>query len=132
MQIFVQKVEFKKVVSEPREVNIPISTLYLWFNGERRAYSVAPVWTTWNKEHYAKEETIYEYNVVVVDPSLYSIQSFTISVSNISDILQDVKHPFHRLIETLIDEKEIENTSRTKEQFMADFKNTLKQIKERL
>jgi hypothetical protein len=125
MKIKVKKEEYKKILLEETEVDIPEKTMYFWHNGERVAYCVTPVWTTWNKEHYSKEEEIYEYKVVKVDPTDRKIEAFSISVSGFDEILYGKRNvsKAQRILENILLYPE-ENT-RTKEQFMTDYKQTL-------
>jgi hypothetical protein len=128
MKYKVQKEEYKRVLLEEVEVDIPEEPKYFWHNGERVAYCVTPIWTKWNKEHYQKEEEIWELRIVKVDPSFRKIQAFFIRVSEFGEILQGKRdgHKLQRLIENLL--LYPEENIRTKEQFMTDYHNTLKEI----
>lgn len=127
MKTTINKEEFKKILLENVEVDIPEETLYFWHNGERVAYSVKPEWTTWNKEQYQKDEVIWRLNVIKVDPSCKRISVHDIQVSELSGIINYSKHAFYRLVQNLLFHPD--DDRRTKEQFMVDYKKVLKEIK---
>jgi hypothetical protein len=125
MKYTVDKSEYKKVIKKV-EVNIPETPQYFWHNGERVAYCVTPIWTSWNKEHYQKEEEIWEFKVVKIDPSFKLITASDLRLSELGDILRNEKHQFNRLVNNLLFYPD-ENT-RTKERFMTDYNNVLEEI----
>lgn len=121
-----QKTEIKRVLSEEIEVEIPEKQLYFWHNGERVAYCVTPEWTTWRKEHGSPEE-IWQFRVVKVDPSNKKIEAFYIRVSELAEIFQDRGNTkYLRLVENLLLYPEEDN--RTKEEFMKDYEDVLREI----
>lgn len=128
MKIKVETSEWEKVTSE-KELDLPEETLYFWHNSIRRAYSVKPIWTKWNKEHKNKEEEIYEYDIIEIDPNSFGqiIKTITLKVSSFGGILKDSKHPYLRLVENIV--LKPEEDRRTKERFMEDYNQVLEKIK---
>lgn len=127
MKVKIKKDSWVKQTEEV-EIDLPEQVLYIWHNGSRVAYCVKPIFTTWNKEKFNKEEEVYEYAIVKVDPSVFAgtIERFKISVSSIPDILKDSKNQNIRLVEDLLEGK----SNRTKEQFDVDYKSVLNRFKE--
>jgi len=131
MKYKVQKEEYKKVISDPIEIDIPEIPRYYWHNGIRRAYCVVPEWTSWNREQYGKEEEIWQIKVVEVDPTDAVIKAYTIRVSEFTTILsRSNSNSNYRLVENYLFRPDEE--TRTREQFMADYTATLEKIGEHL
>jgi hypothetical protein len=126
----IQSYEYKKVLSEEYEIEIPEKPVYYFQTGIRRAYAIVPVWTKWNKEHYQKEEEIYSLNVITVDPSVLMVEITNFSISGLNEIMRNENHSLHRLMENVL-ETPHEN-KRTEEEFYADYNNTLRKIHEQL
>ena len=128
MKYTITKEKYVKEIIPQHEIDIPEEPLYLFITGIRRAYSIVPKWTTWNKEHYNKEEEIYEFQIVEVDPSNYHVKRYNIGVSDISNILNSRESYLQdkiRLVEAII---EPVYYKRTKEQFMQDYNNVIEHI----
>jgi hypothetical protein len=130
MKYAVQKEEYKKVISKEIEVEIPVNPVYYFLTGIRRAYAIIPVWTSWNKEHYSKDEEIYSLDIVTVDPSLKMIETVNVSLSSLKDTILSEKHNLFRLLENVLLYPD-ENV-RTEEQFMADYNRTIEEIGNKL
>jgi len=127
MKIQIKKEEYKKVTLDNFEVNIPENPCYYWHNGIRIAYSVVPVWTSWNKEHYSKDEEIYEFKIIEVDPTFKSIKVSNIRVSDLSETLTGRRNKeYSRLVENILLYPK-ENT-REKEQFFKDYNKVLEDL----
>lgn len=127
MKYTIQKEEYKKI-STDKEVDIPEKKMYFWHNGVRIAYMVSPEWTTWNKKHYKKPEEIWKLNILCVDPTLHSIESYSIQVSYLKDIVDDEKHSLYRVINNYLFYPS-ENT-RTRKQFIVDYNKVISYFKE--
>lgn len=125
MKIKIQKYEYIRQNIEI-EVEVPEIIRYYWHNGIRKAYAVIPEWTTWNKEHYQKEEEIYAFNIITVDPTLNQISITTINISSFPDILKDSNNNYNRIIDNILNFPEKE--TRTKEKFMADYNGVLEKM----
>lgn len=127
MKTLIKRTEYKRVEIET-DVNIPETQMYLWHNGIRRAYSVKPKWTSWNIEHNNKPEEIYTFDVVMVDPSDNKIEAVEITVSSLAEILNNEKHPYHRLVDNILNYPDDKEYIRTKEQFESDLQRVLQKI----
>ena len=127
MKVKIKKDSWVKQTEEV-EIDLPEQVLYIWHNGSRVAYCVKPIFTTWNKERFDKEEEIYEYAIVKVDPSVFGgkIERFKISVSSIPDILKDSKNENLRLVEDILEGK----SNREKDRFEFDYKGVLDRFNE--
>jgi hypothetical protein len=129
MKISIIQSEYKRI-EKTVEVSIPEKQMYLWHNGIRRAYSVKPVWSTWNVEHKNKPEEIIELSVVMVDPSDNKFELVSLSVTALANIAADSKHPYQRLVDNILNYPDDKEYFRTKEQFEADFNKVIDNIKE--
>jgi len=127
MKIQIQKIEHKRI-EKTIEVDVPDKQMFIWHNGIRKAYSVTPVWTTWNKEYNDKPEEIYELKVVMVDPSDTAIELRTMRVSDLPNIADSEKHPYKRLIENILEYPDDKQYLRTKEQFMQDLNGVMEAV----
>lgn len=134
MKYKVRKEEWKKTLSDEFEVDIPEKPVHFWHNGERVAYRVVPVWSTWNVEHYNKPEEIFEVKVVKIPAGAFEnrkIEAFSIRVSEFREILSGVRYKeYSRLIENLL--LHPDEDTRTEEQFMEDYKSVVEKINEYL
>lgn len=127
MKILIKKVDYIRTEADV-EVNIPDKQLYLWHNGIRRAYSIKPKWTSWNKENFNKPEEIYALKVVMVDPSDLKIEVFELKVSSLPEILLNEKHIYNRLIDNILNYPDDKECIRTKKQFENDLQLVLQEI----
>lgn len=127
MKISIVKTEYKQV-STTTDVNVPEQQMYVWHNGIRRAYSIKPQWTTWNMEQNHKPEEIFELLVVMVDPSYNKIEVNSLSVSSLPEIVKNVKHPFNRLVENILNYPN--EGVRTKQDFENDLQQVIQKITE--
>lgn len=125
----INKGKYERVIDEI-EINIPEQPMYFFHTGIRRMYSVIPEWTTWNKKNYKKDEEVWRFKIIVVDPSNKIIEAHQIPVNFFEKIINKSDHPFNKLIENMVFCPD-ENT-RTKEQFMEDYNNTLTNINENI
>jgi len=126
MKILIEQTKYEPI-KKTVEVTVPEKPLYLWHNGIRRAYSIKPVWTQWNVEHYNKPEEIYELHIVMVDPSLSKIEYVEILVSTLANIINDSKHPYQRVIDNILNYPDENN--RTYSDFVTDMDNVIQKIK---
>lgn len=125
MKIKITTTSYKKV-EKITEVNIPDKQMYLWHNGIRRAYSVKPVWTTWNEEHNNKPEEIYQLEIVTVDPIFNKLESAHFGINILPEILKNEENPYYRVIDNILNYPD-ENI-RTKEQFEQDLNSVWEEI----
>lgn len=122
MKVKIKKYRYE-TIEEEVEVEVPEKRLFYFMTGIRQAYCVTPEWTTWNKEHYGKDEEIHALNIIAVDPTNNSIQKFNISVGVMTEIDKSGQHPLHYLVENIL--RSPDDNTRTEEQFMADYKSVL-------
>ena len=144
----IKQYKYEKVEVTEKDWEIPTEPKYFFETFIRRAIAVIPVFTTWNKEVYNKEEEIYELSIICVyQSSEAKIEKFDVAVSRIEDLYyrESKGEGEGSIIKFLIDDcKPWEDKdkngvittgvycSRTKEQFEADFKNCLNSINEHL
>ena len=131
----ITKYEYIKQEIEGFEADLPDNPVYLFEFGYRVAYAIIPQWTTWNKEFYDKPEEIYQYDIIVVDPSLKEIKSFDISVQRLNEAYgkseQNGGTLRDRAVRYIVDGWQ-ERQVRTKEKFLEDFNRVVNEIKETL
>jgi len=129
MKILITKTEYKRIEKKIK-VNIPDKQMYLWHNGVRMAYSIKPEWTSWNRENLNKPEEIYKLVIVAVDPSDNCIEIVELPISSLSQIVNDSKHKYQRLIDNILNYPNDVEYIRTKEQFENDLQMVLQNIKD--
>jgi len=87
MKISLKQYEYEKVQIADKEIELPDTTVYYFQTGIRRAIRIVPLWTTWNKENYGKDEFIYEFEITCVYSSMECmIDKFKIPYSNIEGL----------------------------------------------
>ena len=62
----IKQYKYEKVEVTEKDWEIPTEPKYFFETFIRRAIAVIPVFTTWNKEVYNKEEEIYELSIICV------------------------------------------------------------------
>lgn len=131
MKVKIEKYRYERVKEEV-EISIPEQKLFFFVTGSRVSYSIKPIWTTWNKEQYQKEEEIYSYDVIAVSRSFCNIiEKFNISIDSFPDIIkQGESNKYNRLVEAILDPSG--ECGRTEEQFLADYNAVLEEIKNSL
>ena len=88
MEINIDQYEYVKKKIKSRVFTLPETIQYLFETGIRRSIRIEPIFTTWNKENYDKDEELYEYKVTCVYGSFEcKIEVFNIRVSSIADPL---------------------------------------------
>lgn len=127
MKINLKTYEYKKIELSNTEFNIPDEISYYFQTFIRRSIRVIPIWTTWNKEQYGKEEEIFSYHFTCVYQSFENkIESFEISVSNIESLYNsDKSNGNSDLIKSLLNN---DLNVRTKDQFEADLYNAIEEL----
>lgn len=126
MKLKIKQYEYEKIEVASKEIELPTETSYFFETGIRRSIKIIPRFTTWNKEHYNKEEELYELIVVCLyQSSECKAEKFSLRVSELENIYYSEKSE-HKIFVTAL----IENwfDKRTKEQFDADFNNTFSEM----
>jgi len=128
----ITQVKYEPVITEEKDWELPTEPKYYFETGIRRSISVTPVWTTWNKKQYGKDEEIYELDVVCIYQNFQAkIEKFSIQISRINDLYTREKNVESSIFKFLIDFAD-EEFERTKERFTTDFESCLRDIKEHL
>lgn len=119
MKLNIKQYEYKQVEIEKKEIDLPTEVSYYFETGVRRSIKIIPIFTTWNKERFNKEEEIYCLKVVCLyNSSECKAEKFTINTKDIEMIFYSEKHKHKAFVTSLVNEW---LDVRTKEQFDADF-----------
>ena len=121
--------EFKKVEVEDFEIPLPQEPYYCFETGIRRAVRIIPIFTTWNKERFNKEEELYQLEVTCLYQNFKcEAEKFKISVSDIENIWNKKESSKEKRILDLL----VYNygNPRTKEQFQEDLLALITNLKE--
>ena len=122
----IKQYEYEKKEIASKEIEIPSETSYYSETGIRRSIKIIPIYTSWNKERFNKEEELYELEIVCLyNSSECKAEKFKIRISEIEKIYYSDKHKYKQFIVTLV---EGWFNKRTKEQFEADFKYTFSEM----
>lgn len=128
MDLIIKTHKYIKVEDENFNIEIPENTIYLFETGIRRSIRIVPIYTTWNKENYNKDEEIHTLEVTCVYLSFeLVIEKFKISISNIESIWNSKNSDKNEksILEVLY-YKSADN--RSKEQFENDLNNAIRQL----
>lgn len=127
MKIKIKQYEYKKVEVASKEVQLPTETSYYFQRGIRRSIAITPVFTTWNKEQFGKEEEMYALDVVCLYNSFKCMsESFSLQIRSLEEIYYLENHEYHDFVVDFLDN---EFEPRTKEQFDGDFESYLLKLK---
>lgn len=126
MKIQLKQYKHVKVETDSKDFELPEQSSYFFETHVRRSIRIIPEYTTWNKEHYNKEEELYRFHITCVYLSFEcKIEKFTIDVSE-----------FQRDI-TILEKNNFINAwingwfdIRTKEDFDIDLKQAIDKINE--
>ncbi len=117
--------KFEKVKVGSKEFIEPTEPCYFFETGIRRSIRISPIYTTWQKENYNKDEEIYQYDITCVYLSWEcKVEKFSIPKSDLSDLYYR-KEKYSPFVVSWIDECFNE---RTKEQFDADLSQVIEII----
>lgn len=126
MKITIKQYEYEKVEIEAKEIDLPTEISYYFETGIRRSIKITPVFTSWNKERFNKEEEVYVLDIICLyNSSECKAEKFSINVKDIEKIFYSEKHKHKSFIDGLVNEW---FDVRTKEQFNEDFNYTMKQM----
>jgi len=126
MKLTIKQYKYKPVEIEAMNVDIPTEISYYFETGIRRSIKIIPVFTTWNKERYNKDEELYYLDVICLyNSSECKAEKFRINISEIEEIFYSKNHKYKGFINALINNW---FDIRTKEQFEEDLKYTINQI----
>ena len=83
MKVQIKQYKHVKVETSSFDFELPEETSYFFETGIRRSIRIVPVFTTWNKEQYNKEEELYMFDITCVYLSFEcKIEKFSVSVSD--------------------------------------------------
>lgn len=126
MKLNIKQYKYEKVEIEAKEINLPTEVTYYFETGIRRSIKITPVFTTWNKEIFNKEEDLYCLEIICLyNSSECKAEKFTINTKEIETIFYSEKHKYKGFIDSLVNDW---FDLRTKEQFEADFKYTFSEM----
>jgi hypothetical protein len=126
MKIQIKQYKYEKIVTTSMDFELPEETCYFFETGIRRSIRIKPIFTTWNKEQYDKEEELYQFEITCVYLSFEcKIERFTV---NLSDFEKDKE-----VIEKNMFLRSWVNgwfNKRTKEDFEADLKQAIEKLQD--
>jgi len=126
MIVQIKQYKYEKTETSSMDLELPEETSYFFETGVRRSIRIKPIFTTWNKERYNKEEELYYFDVTCVYlSSECKIEKFRVNLDEFKkdkEILE--KNMFLRSwVNDWFDK-------RTKEQFDADLKQAIDKVNE--
>ena len=127
--MLIKKYKLEKVFVEETLYRFPTEVLYLFEFHVRRSIKVTPIFTSWNKERFNKDEEIYKFKIVVLYDGFNhnaNIINYFIPISKFDEIYNKGKSIEYDLLD-FINTYGLENI-RTKEQFQIDFDNVFKEL----
>lgn len=128
MKLAIKQYEYEKKEIESKEIELPTETTYYFETGVRRSIRIVPIFTTWNKERFDKEEELYELKITCVYLSSECIvEKFTLYPKDIEKIFYADKHKRKDFVTALVNDW---FDNRTKEQFEADLNGAITQFKQ--
>ena len=128
MKLAIKQYEYEKKEINSKEIELPTETAYYFETGVRRSIRIVPKFTTWNKEHYDKEEELYELKITCVYLSSECIiEKFTLYPKDIEKIFYADKHKLLDFVRALVNDW---FDNRTKEKFEIDLNEAIRQLKE--
>ena len=126
MKVQIKQYEYEKKEIAKKEIDLPTEVSYYFETGVRRSIKITPVFTTWNKTRFSKEEELYYLDVICLyDSSECKAERFRIDISAIETIFYSEKHKYKSFVDSLVNDW---FDVRTKEQFEADLNNMIKQL----
>lgn len=126
MKLNIKQYEFHKVEIQSQDIEIPTETSYFFETGVRRSIRIIPVFTTWNKERFNKEEELYYLDITCLyNSSETKAEKFRINISDIESIYYYEKHKYNGFVSSLV--RDFFDV-RTKEQFEMDLKLTIDKL----
>ena len=123
MEIKIKQYKHQKVEVDSKVFELPEKETYYFETHVRRSIRIKPIFTTWNKERYNKEEELYQFIVTCVYLSFEcKIERFNINVSDFDDLSKIEKNELlNAWVLGWFDE-------RTKEQFDSDLEHAIHKI----
>lgn len=126
MKIEITQYEYEKVEIAKKEIEIPNVVSYYFETGVRRSIRMSPIFTTWNRKNYDKDEELYELEFLCLyQSSEFKIEKFKILASELESIYYTEKHKHKAIVTSLINGW---FDKRIKEQFEADLNYMLTEL----
>jgi hypothetical protein len=126
MKLNIKQYKYEKVEIEVKEIDLPTEVSYYFETGVRRSIKITPVFTSWNKERFNKEEELYCLEIICLyNSSECKAEKFTINTKEIETIFYSEKHKYKGFVDSLVNDW---FDVRTKEQFEADFNYTFNEM----
>lgn len=83
MKVQIKQYKYEKIETSSFDLELPEETSYFFETCIRRSIRIVPVFTSWNKEQYNKEEELYKFDITCVYLSFEcKIEKFSVSVSD--------------------------------------------------
>lgn len=83
MKVQIKQHKHVKVETSSFDLELPEKTSYFFETGIRRSIRIVPVFTSWNKEQYNKEEELFKFDITCVYLSFEcKIEKFSVSLSD--------------------------------------------------
>ena len=128
MKLKIKQYEYEKIEIDSKEIELPTETAYYFETGVRRSIRIVPIFTTWNRKRFDKEEELYELQITCVYLSSECIvEKFSLYPKDIEKIFYTEKHKLLGFVRPLV-EGWFDN--RTKEHFETDLNEAIRQLKE--
>lgn len=83
MKTQIKQYKYEKIETSSFDLELPEETSYFFETGIRRSIRIVPVFTSWNKEQYNKEEELYKFDITCVYLSFEcKIERFSVPISD--------------------------------------------------
>lgn len=126
MEIKIKQYEYQKTEINSKVIILPTKPIFYFETHIRRSIRIVPLYTTWQKNRFDKEEEIYELDFTCVYMSSeIKVERFKIRVSQIEEIYYLSDHKHKQIVVALVEDW---LDSRTSEQFYSDLNFVLSEI----
>jgi hypothetical protein len=126
MKILIKQYKQEKVETGSQEFELPAVPSYYFETGIRRSIRIIPIFTSWNRERFGKDEELYQLDITCVYDSFQTkIERFIISASELEGIYYNDKNIHNRIINSLFN-KWLD--TRTEDRFNQDLKTVINNI----
>lgn len=126
MKMTIKQYDYKPIEVESKEIELPTEVSYYFEGGIRRSIKITPIFTTWNKERFNKDEELYSLDVICLYNSFEcKLEKFNIYVKDIENIFYSDKHKHKEFVDALVLDW---LDKRSEKDFEDDLNNILTQI----
>ena len=128
MKLNIKQYKYEKKEIDSKEIELPTETSYYFETHIRRSIKIVPIFTTWNKDQFNKEEELYQLKITCVYLSYEcKVEKFVLDLKEIERIFYADTDKNKDFVTALVSDW---FDKRTKEQFEADLNQTIEEIKE--